>query len=189
MKDENKTKKQLIDELVGLRQQITNLDKSETERKRAEVAVREALRYAESIVETVREPLVVLNIDLKILSANRSFYNTFKVTPDETVGNFIYDLGDRQWDIPRLRTLFEDILPKNTKFDNFQVEHDFPIIGRKIMLLNARRIYRKDIGTQLILLAIEDITERRRREEELKKLSNELARSNADLKDFAYVAS
>jgi len=189
MKDENKTKKQLIDELVGLRQQITNVEKSETERKRAEVAVREALRYAENIVETVREPLVVLDIDLKILSANRSFYNTFKVTPDETVGNFIYDLGDRQWNIPKLRTLFEDILPKNTKFDNFEVEHEFPIIGRKIMLLNARRIYRKDIGMQMILLAIEDITERRLREEELKKLSEELARSNTDLRDFAYVAS
>jgi PAS domain S-box-containing protein len=189
MKDENKTKKQLIDELVRLRQRITNLEKSETQRKRVEVAVREALRYAESIVETVREPLVVLNVDLKILSANRSFYNTFKVTPDETVGNFIYDLGDRQWDIPRLRTLFEDILPKNTKFDNFEVEHDFPIIGHKIMLLNARRIYRKDIGMQMILLAIEDITERRQREEELKKLSEELARSNTDLRGFAYVAS
>ncbi|OHE54725.1 MAG: hypothetical protein A2027_03460 [Thermodesulfovibrio sp. RBG_19FT_COMBO_41_18] len=189
MKDENKTKKKLIDELVGLRQRITNLEKSETERKRMEVAVREAHRYAESIVETVREPLVVLNVDLKILSANRSFYNTFKVTPDETVGKFIYDLGDQQWDIPRLRTLFEEILPKNTKFDNFEVEHNFPIIGRKIMLLNARRIYRKDIGMQMILLAIEDITERRQREEELKKLSEELARSNTDLRDFAYVAS
>jgi PAS domain S-box-containing protein len=189
MKDENKTKKQLIDELVGLRHQITNSGESETERKRAEVAVREALRYAENIVETVREPLVVLDIDLKILSANRSFYKTFKVIPDETIGNFIYDLGDRQWDIPRLRTLFEDILPKNTRFDNFEVEHDFPIIGRKIMLLNACRIYRKDIGMQMILLAIEDITERRQREEKLKKLSEELARSNADLRDFAYVAS
>ncbi len=189
MKDENKTKKQLIDELVGFRQRITNLEKSGTERKRMEVAVREALRYAESIVETVREPLVVLNVDLKILSANRSFYKTFKVKPHETIGNFIYDLGDRQWDIPRLRTLFEDILPKNTKFDNFEVEHEFPIIGRKIMLLNARRIYRKDIGIQMILLAIEDITERRLREEELKKLSEELARSNTELRDFAYVAS
>ena len=189
MKDENKTKKKLIDELVGLRQRITNLEKSETERKRTEVAVREALRYAENIIETVREPLVVLDIDLKILSANRSFYNTFKVIPDETIGNFIYDLGNQQWDIPRLRTLFEDILPKNTRFDNFEVEHDFPIIGRKIMLLNARRIYRKDIGTQMILLAIEDITEHKRREEELKKLSEELARSNTDLRDFAYVAS
>jgi len=189
MKDENKTKKKLIDELVGLRQRITNLEKSETKRKRAEVAVREALRYAENIVETVREPLVVLDIDLKILSANRSFYNTFKVTPDETIGNFIYDLGNRQWDIPRLRTLFEEILPISTQFDNFEVEHNFPIIGRKIMLLNARRIYRKDIGMQMILLAIEDITEHKRREEELKKLSEELARSNTDLRDFAYVAS
>jgi signal transduction histidine kinase len=189
MKDENKTKKQLIDELVRLRQRITKLQKSETERKRAEIAAQETRRYAESIVETVREPLMVLDADLKVLSANRSFYNTFKVIPGETIGNFIYDLGSRQWDIPRLRILLEDILPKNTKFDNFEVEHNFPIIGHKIMLLNACRIYRKDIGTQMVLLAIEDITERKRSEKELKKLSEELARSNADLKDFAYVAS
>jgi signal transduction histidine kinase len=189
MKDENKTKKQLIDELVRLRQRITKLQKSETERKRAEIAAQETRRYAESIVETVREPLMVLYADLKVLSANRSFYNTFKVIPGETIGNFIYDLGSRQWDIPRLRILLEDILPKNTKFDNFEVEHNFPIIGHKIMLLNACRIYRKDIGTQMVLLAIEDITERKRSEKELKKLSEELARSNADLKDFAYVAS
>ncbi|MEW6003035.1 MAG: ATP-binding protein [Nitrospirota bacterium] len=189
MKDENKTKKQLIDELVRLRQRISKLQKSETERKHVEVAVREALRYAESIVQTVREPLVVLDVDLKVLLANRSFYNTFKVTPDETLGNLIFDLGDRQWNIPWLRTLLKDILPKNTKFDNFEVEHNFPIIGHKIMLLNARRIYRRDIGTQMVLLAIEDITERKRSEKELKKLSEELVRSNADLKDFAYVAS
>jgi signal transduction histidine kinase len=189
MKDENKSKEQLIDELVGLRQRIINLEKSETKRKRAEVELREARRYAESIVQTVRDPLIVLDVDLRVLSANRSFYNTFKVTPDQTIGNFIYDIGNRQWDIARLRTLFKDILPKNSKFDNFEVEHDFPIIGRKIMLLNARRIYRKDIATQMILLAIEDITVHRRREEELKKLSDELARSNAALKDFAYVAS
>jgi len=81
MKDENKTKQHLIDELVRLRQRITNLDESETERKRADVAAREARKYAESIVQTVREPLVVLDIDLKVLSVNRSFYNTFKVTP------------------------------------------------------------------------------------------------------------
>src|SRR4030067_2942537 len=163
MKDENKTKKKLIDELVGLRQRITNLEKSETERKRAEVALREAFRYAENIVKTVRDPLVVLDIDLKILSANRSFYNTFKVTPDETIGNFIYDLGNQQWDIPRLRTLFEEILPISTQFDNFQVDHDFPIIGRKIMLRSEERRVGKEIGTQMILLAIEDITEHKRR--------------------------
>ena len=76
----------------------------------------------EDIVETVREPLIVLDSDLKVLSANRSFYNSFMVTPEETLGNLIYDLGNRQWDIPGLRTLLEDILPKNNKFDDYEVE-------------------------------------------------------------------
>jgi PAS domain S-box-containing protein len=115
----------------------------------------------EDIVETVREPLIVLDSDLRVLSANRSFYESFKVTPNETVGNLIYNLGNRQWDIPRLRNLLEDILPKNNKFDDYEVEHVFSNIGHKIMLLNARRIIQKEIGSQMILLAIEDITERR----------------------------
>ena len=122
----------------------------------------------EDIVETVREPLIVLDSDLRVLSANRSFYASFKVMPEDTVGNLIYDLGNRQWDIPRLRTLLEDILPKNNKFDDYEVEHIFSDIGHKIMLLNARRITHKEIGSQMILLAIEDITERKVMEDELK---------------------
>lgn len=140
-----------------------------TERRQAEKVSQEAHRYAESIIDTVREPLVVLDKDLKVLSANRSFYSTFKVTPGETVGNLIYDIGNRQWDIPSLRKLLEEILPKETVFDNFEVENDFPTIGRKIMLLNARRIYQEKIGTQMILLAIEDITGRKLMEDELRK--------------------
>jgi diguanylate cyclase (GGDEF)-like protein len=119
---------------------------------------------AENIVETVREPLVVLNSDLKIIIANVSFYETFKVTPEETVGKFIYDLGNRQWDIPKLRVLFEEILPKNTVFNGYEVEHDFPGIGRKTILLNARQIFRKKIGSHIILLAMEDITSRKETE-------------------------
>src|SRR5450631_3350673 len=126
--------------------------------------------YAENIVETVREPLVVLNSDLKILTANHSFYNTFKVTPEETIGNFIYDLGNRQWDIPRLRVLFEEILPLDTMFNGYEVEHDFPGIGRKIILLNARQISRKNIGSHIILLAMEDITERKLSEERISEV-------------------
>ena len=123
--------------------------------------------YAENIVETVREPLVVLNSDLKILTANQSFYETFKVTPEETIGNFIYDLGNRQWDIPKLRVLFEEILPHDTVFNGYEVEHDFPDIGRKIILLNARQIFRENIGSHIILLAMEDITERKLAEERI----------------------
>ena len=126
-----------------------------------------ALEYAENIVETVREPLVVLNSDLKILTANHSFYDTFKVTPEDTIGNFIYDVGNRQWDIPALRILFEEILPNETVFNGYEVEHDFPGIGRKTILLNGREIFRESIGSRIILLAMEDITERKLLEVEI----------------------
>ena len=121
----------------------------------------------EDIVETAREPLLVLDSDLRVLLANRSFYDSFKVTPEETIGKLIYDLGNRQWDIPKLRTLLEEILPKDNKFDDYEVEHVFSSIGHKIMLLNARRITQKETGSQMILLAIEDITEKMRLQREL----------------------
>ncbi|HEX2770213.1 MAG TPA: PAS domain-containing protein, partial [Geobacteraceae bacterium] len=129
--------------------------------KQLETESQDAREYAENIVETVRESLVVLNSDLKILTANHSFYDTFKVTPEETIGNFIYDLGNRQWDIPKLRVLFEEILPHDTVFNGYEVEHDFQDIGHKIILLNARQIFRENIGSHIILLAMEDITERK----------------------------
>jgi len=112
------------------------------------------------VLGSVREPLVVLDSDLKVLKANHPFYETFKVRPEGTEGRVIYDLGNRQWDIPKLRELLEDILPRNTAFNDFEVEHDFETIGRKIMHLNARRIYRDSKQTRMILLAIEDVTER-----------------------------
>jgi diguanylate cyclase (GGDEF)-like protein len=127
--------------------------------------------YAENIVETVREPLVVLNSDLKILTANHSFYDTFKVTSGETIGNFIYDLGNRQWDIPKLRVLFEEILPLDSVINGYEVEHDFPGIGHKIILLNARQIFREKIGSHIILLAMEDITSRKEAEVTLRHCS------------------
>jgi PAS domain S-box-containing protein len=148
-----------------------------TERKLAEAKIQAALEYAENIVETVREPLLVLTPDLKIFTANRSFYDTFKVTHEETVGNFIFDLGNQQWDIPRLRTLLEDILLQETVFNGYEVEHNFPDIGIKTILLNARQIFRKDIGSQIILLAMEDITER--------KLAEKLQETNRQLEATA----
>jgi len=114
----------------------------------------------DSILGTVREPLVVLDPDLRVVKANLSFYQTFKVEPEGTEGISIYDLGNRQWDIPQLRELLEDILPRNFTFKDFEVEHSFETIGRKIMHLNARRIYRDSKQTQMILLSIEDVTER-----------------------------
>ena len=165
MKDDSKTKKQLVDELTELRSQNAALKNSITGSMSAELAVDEARRYAESIVETVREPLLVLDADLKIISANRNFYRTFKVTPDETIGSFIYDLGNKQWNIPKLQELLEEVLPEKEAFDDFEVVHTFQDIGHKTMLLNARQIYWKDTGAKTILLAIEDITERRKLEE------------------------
>ncbi len=139
-----------------------------TERKRLETEIQDAREYAENIVETVREPLVVLDSHLKILTANNSFYSTFRVTRAETIGHFIYDLGNRQWDIPKLRVLFEEILPKSTVFNDYEVEHDFIDIGRKTILLNARGIYSESIASHVILLAMEDITERKRTEQILR---------------------
>ncbi len=121
------------------------------------------LEYVKSIVDTVREPLVVLDDGLKVISANSSFYDKFKVKEATTEGELLYRLGDNQWDIPQLRNLLEKVLPKDQKFENFEVQHDFPEIGHKKMLLNGRRLQEKRIGSKtigkgLILLAIEDVT-------------------------------
>ena len=113
-----------------------------------------------SILGSVREPLMLLDSTLKIVKANHSFYRTFNVNPEQTEGMLIYDLGNGQWNIPKLKELLEDILPQNSTFNDFEVEHDFKTIGRKIMHLNARRIYGEENQTRLILLAIEDVTER-----------------------------
>jgi PAS domain S-box-containing protein len=135
-----------------------------------DLEIQDALEYTKSIINTVREPLIILYEDLRVALANRSFYQAFKVKPGETEGQRIYDLGNRQWDIPKLRELLEDILPKTTSFDNFEVEHDFPDIGKRIMLLNACRIYLEANRTKLIILTIEDITERKKIEELCEKI-------------------
>src|SRR4029453_17735447 len=98
--------------------------------------------------------------DLRANTANEAFYKTFKTTPDQTEGRLIYDLGDQQWNIPKLRMLLEDISPRNSFFEDFEVTHDFPQIGLRTMLLNARRLELDDGAPQMILLAIEDMTER-----------------------------
>ena len=123
--------------------------------KQAETALRESQALAESIVDAVREPLLVLDENLSVVSANRAFYRAFQVQPDETLGRALYDLGNRQWDIPALRQLLEEILPQNITLDDFEVHHEFERIGLRGMRLNARRILGETGQTRLILLAIE----------------------------------
>jgi len=125
----------------------------------------EAKDFAEAIVETLHEPLLVLHADLTIKSANPAFYDWFKVTPEETLGKKIYDLGNGQWNIPSLRTLLDDVLPHNNVFNDYEVNHEFETIGRRVMLVNARRLDH----VQLILLGIRDITEREESGEALRK--------------------
>jgi diguanylate cyclase (GGDEF)-like protein/PAS domain S-box-containing protein len=141
-------------------------------RQQSERAKEDALEYANSIINTVRDPLLILDADLNIVSASRSFYQIFKVKPEDTEKRRIYDLGNGQWNIRKLRELLEDILPRTASFDSFEVEHEFPGIGKRTMLLNARKIYREITSTQLILLSIEDITERKEAEEKLKILAS-----------------
>lgn len=135
----------------------------------------------ENIVNTVRESLVVLDTEMKVIFANDNFYNTFKVKPEVTIGNSIFTVGNQEWNISRLRELkklLERIIPENTPFNDFEVEHVFPTIGHKVMLLNAREIHSGAECKKIILLAIEDITERKRIEIELKEKNAELERFN-----------
>src|ERR1035437_5915999 len=129
----------------------------------------EVSEFAENIINTVRELLLLLDKDLRVVKASQSFYDFFKVTSDESIGTLIYDLGNGQWNIPKLRELLEKILLEKTTFDNFEVEHVFSTIDKRIMLLNARKIQRGSGKEQIILLAIEDITERKRAEEEVQE--------------------
>ena len=124
--------------------------------KQAEAVVREAQAYFESIVQTVREPLVILDRELRVVSANGAFYETFGIRPADAEHQVIYGLGDGAWDIPRLRELLEKILPTNSQFDRFEIDHVFPGVGRKVLVLNARRLERQMGLPGLILLAMEE---------------------------------
>jgi two-component sensor histidine kinase len=128
---------------------------------------------AKAMVDTVRESLLVLDGDLRVVAASRSFYSTFKTTPGETKGRLVYDLGSGAWNSPALRELLERIIPEHGVMDHFEVEQDFPGIGKRTMLLNARKVfYHGDLNTTL-LLAIEDITDRRIAERLLHSLSEQ----------------
>ena len=125
---------------------------------------KESWTYVKTVVDVVREPLLILDKDLRVMAANESFYNTFQVELKDTENKIVYQLGNGQWDIPALRKLLEHILPNNTFFKGFEVTHEFPFVGHKVMMLNARQIYFKGKTTSemfppIILLAMEDVTE------------------------------
>ena len=163
-----RTSNDVIDGVVFTFSDITRL-------KRSEEALIESKDYAENILHTTREALLVLDPELRVVSANRAFYEAFQVTPQETENRLIYELGNRQWDVPKLRELLEDILPTNSVVHDFEVTHDFPAIGPRIMSLNASGIYNQERKQmRLILLAMEDVTERRQIEVQRSQFSHEL---------------
>jgi two-component system, chemotaxis family, CheB/CheR fusion protein len=152
-----RTSENVIEGVVITFADITEIKRLEESLERQKADLDVARQFAEGIIATIREPLVVLDGQLRIVSASPSFYQTFQVSPGQTEGRFLYEICQRQWDIPALRQLLEDILPKNTEFEDFRVEHDFAAIGHKALLLNARRVAQKDRQTHLILLAMEDV--------------------------------
>ena len=141
------------------------------------------------ILDTVREPLLVLDAEFRVTQANRAFFQTFRVAPEETIGEILFTLGNGQWNIAPLRKLLYDRLPLEAQLYDCDVEHVFPDIGRKIMLLNARLVSPGPNVARLILLAIEDVTERRSNEKRLQEQRRELERSNEALEVYASVAS
>ncbi len=148
-----RTEENIIDGVVVTFVDITMI-------KKAKEIAEEAQKYTGAIFNTIREPLLVLDKDFKVISANKSFYTLFQVTVKETEGNVIYNLGNHQWDIPALKELLEKVLPRKKVFDNYRVEHEFPSIGKRIMILNARQLLYEN--KKLILLAIEDTTANRK---------------------------
>jgi len=145
------------------------LEKTRKELAEINETADELNKFTENIIDTVREPLLAIDKDLRVIKASRSFYSFFKVTAEETIGKLIYDLGNHQWDIPKLKELLEKIIPEKNSFDNYEVEHDFSTIGKRVMRLNARQVKRAFGKEKIILLAIEDITERKGKENSLKE--------------------
>lgn len=132
-----------------------------TEVKKAEIAAREAQEFAESIIQTVRQPLMVLDGELRVVKANQALYHMFHLAPSEVEQQFLYQVGEGEWDIPALRRLLEEVLPQNSKFQDFRIEHAFPRVGQRSLVLNGRRLEQEPGKPRLIFLAMEDVTEER----------------------------
>ena len=139
--------------------EITAQKQVEAQLRRLNEELRQGQDYARNIVDTLHESVLLLDDTLHVVTANASFYHHFEATPQETEGNLIYELGNRQWDIPQLRELLEEIIPQNSIIEQYDIEYDFPDIGRRTMRLNARRLNRPEGEADQILLAIEDVTE------------------------------
>jgi chemotaxis protein methyltransferase CheR len=135
--------------------------------------IEEARAFAQAIVDTVREPLLVLDQDLRVIAASRSYYSVFKVTPEDTQGRLLFALGDGQWDIPKLRVLLETIIPEHGVMEDYEVKHDFPNLGHRTMCLNARQVFYAEGSRTNILLGIEDVTRHRALEREKDELLQE----------------
>ena len=168
--------------------------------KKASIESEEARGFSDAIVDTVRHPILILDDSLRVQRANAPFYREFQAKPEETENRPVFDLGNREWEIPRLRTLLEEVLSKNTRFESFEVEHDFPRIGHKTMLLYGRRIVFKHSQDPKILLCMEDITQRRKSETEIKKINStleshvvdrtaQLASSRGEMEAFTYTVA
>jgi chemotaxis protein methyltransferase CheR len=136
-------------------------------------AIADAWALAQGIVDTVREPVLVLDNELRVIAASRSFYSTFKVRPEDTKDRLLYALGDGQWDIPKLRVLLEKIIPEQGVMEGYEVEYEFPGLGHRTMALNARQVFYEEGANTTILLGMEDITERRMLEREKDQLLRE----------------
>jgi two-component system CheB/CheR fusion protein len=151
-----RTTENVIDGVVITFLDTHNQKGAQLQAREAARRAEEALSYADDIINTVREPMVVLDDAMTIISANRAFYEVFKVKEKSTEGRIIYELGDNQWNIPKLRELLEEVIASNTSFEAFEVVHDFPGVGRKRIMLNARKVIREEEKKQLILLAMQD---------------------------------
>ena len=142
--------------------------------KRAGELLRESLEYSRAIIATMRSPFLVLDSQLRVQSANLAFYQAFRLDPGAAEGRLLYDLCDRQWDIPELRVLLEDVLLRESTIEDYEITSSFETIGPKVMVLNARRLIPSGDRAERILLVIEDATERKRAEEELKNTLDNL---------------